>query len=387
MSVYQGPGLPDSSYPGAASPLVQLRVSLPSYQAQLPLFSRSSPTIKTAPGKATELSTDRLFIVFFHERVILFILAESSCYANLATHFLVILFDFQKTKCQELVWLFLAVRDVKVDCLSCVSGGGYTGTAYLDWKYRHEKKDDPKWHQEFFNYMRSRAGYFCNWKNPIVAIFDSLLIIALIALVSAVIPIIIWMSFACPVAYVVDYLVGDLLRAEGCVGDLAGNQTAFEATHHHDCSVEGNAYRKVVLFASLLAVAVLSFMLKNFITQGKALFKFISISALTILALLFFPWAIHAFLEGTPVWAQVLILVLAALIWFSFPLFRQQASLIMVLYAYAFIIHSRVYGHSLLGLDYSEYGFDILVWVSAIVLTLIPYIGSIQQRLMHVFNR
>ena len=278
-------------------------------------------------------------------------------------------------------------REAKIDCLSCVSGGGYTGTAYLDWKYRHENKDDPKWHQAFFNYMRSRAGYFCNWQNPIAAVVDSLLIIALISLVSLIIPTIIWLSNACPVAYVVDFLVGDLLRAEGCVGGLAGNETVYEAMHSEECEVEGDAYRKVVLFASLLAIAVLGFALKDLTSQGKGLFRFVSISALTILALLFFPWAIHAFLEGTPVWAQAMILVIAAIIWFSFPVFRQQASMIMVLYVYAFIIHVRVYKHSLLGLEYSEYTFNILVLVSAIVLALVPYIGSIQQRLMHVFNR
>ena len=30
--------------------------------------------------------------------------------------------------------------NAKVDYLSCVSGGGYTGTSFLDWKYRKEKK-------------------------------------------------------------------------------------------------------------------------------------------------------------------------------------------------------------------------------------------------------
>ena len=281
----------------------------------------------------------------------------------------------------------LLQREVKVNYLSCVSGGGYTGTAYLDWKYRHDKEDNPKWHQEFFNYMRARAGYFCNWQSPITAVFDSFLIIALLILVSIIIPILVWLPVACPVAYLIDFLVGDLLRAEGCTESLAGNQTAFEDVHDQNCSVEGNAYRKVVLFASLLAVTVLSFILQNITTHVKGLFRFISMSALTILALLFFPWAIHAFLEGTPLWAQSLILVFAALIWFSIPVFRQQASLIMVVYAYSFIIHTRVYRHSLLGLDYSEYNFDMLVWVSGILLALVPYLGAIQQRLMHVFNR
>ena len=33
----------------------------------------------------------------------------------------------------------LLENEVEVDYLSCVSGGGYTGTAYLDWKYHEEK--------------------------------------------------------------------------------------------------------------------------------------------------------------------------------------------------------------------------------------------------------
>ena len=29
----------------------------------------------------------------------------------------------------------LLQKNVKIDFLSCVSGGGYTGSAYVDWKY------------------------------------------------------------------------------------------------------------------------------------------------------------------------------------------------------------------------------------------------------------
>ena len=235
--------------------------------------------------------------------------------------------------------------------------------------------------------MRARAGYFCNWQSPLTAVFDSFLIIALLILVSFIIPILIWMTVACPMAYLIDFLFGDLLRSEGCTGNLAGNETAFEAVNGHECHVEGASYTKVVLFASLLAITVVSFILQNILKQGKSLLRFISISSLVILALLFFPWAIHVFLEGTPIWAQLLILVLAAIIWLSLPVFRLQASLIMVVYAYSFIIHTRVYKHSFLGLEYSEYNFVILVWVSGILLAFVPYLGSIQQRLMHVFYR
>ena len=278
----------------------------------------------------------------------------------------------------------LLQRDVKVNYLSCVSGGGYTGTAYLDWKYRHENTDDPKWHQEFFDNMRSRVGYICNWQKPLTAVFESLLLVVLIILVAVVSPVIMWMSFACPLAYAIDYLVGNLLRSEGCAEIVARNQTKSTSD---ECAVKGDAYRRIILFASFLIIGVLSFMLQRIMTHCKMLFKFISISSTTILALLVFPWAIHDFLEGTPAWVQVLILFLAAIVWFSTPVLRQQSSLVMVLYAYAFVIHTRVYRHSLFGYEYSPYHFNVLVWVSGISLCFVPFIGSIQQRLMHVYNR
>ena len=48
----------------------------------------------------------------------------------------------------------LLQRNTKIDYLSCVSGGGYTGSAYVDWKYRNNNVDEPKWHQEFFEHVR-----------------------------------------------------------------------------------------------------------------------------------------------------------------------------------------------------------------------------------------
>ena len=81
-----------------------------------------------------------------------------------------------------------------------------------------------------------------------------------------------------------------------------------------ECAVKSNAYRRISLFASLLITSVLSFFLQRIMRHCKRLFKLISISLMTILTLLVFSWAIHDFLDGTPAWAQVLILVLAGVI-------------------------------------------------------------------------
>ena len=56
----------------------------------------------------------------------------------------------------------------------------------------------------------------------------------LLILLSVIIPILIWIPVACPMAYLIDFPVGDLLRAEGCTGNLAGNDLAFEAENGHE---------------------------------------------------------------------------------------------------------------------------------------------------------
>lgn len=109
----------------------------------------------------------------------------------------------------------LLQKDVKIDYLSCVSGGGYTSTAYLDWKYRNGKKDDNEWHEEFFNHMRQSAGFICHCNKPLFqAILDFLAITLVILFVSILVPALNWLAFSYPLAFVVDWLFGDTLRKE-----------------------------------------------------------------------------------------------------------------------------------------------------------------------------
>ena len=70
----------------------------------------------------------------------------------------------------------LLQRSTKIDYLSCVSGGGYTGSAYLEWKYRNNKVDKPEWHQKFFEQMKKQSGLMCNWQKPLQGVVDTLVI-------------------------------------------------------------------------------------------------------------------------------------------------------------------------------------------------------------------
>ena len=105
----------------------------------------------------------------------------------------------------------LLQKEVQIDYLSCVSGGGCFGSAYVGWKYRHGKKDNKKWHQEYFNYLRENAGLVCNFQKPCRGFAEFVVICAMILFVSVIAPFILWGSYAYPLAFVIDYVFGDVL--------------------------------------------------------------------------------------------------------------------------------------------------------------------------------
>ncbi len=104
-------------------------------------------------------------------------------------------------------------KEIPVDYVSCVSGGGFTGSAYLEWKYRHDGKDDPEWHEEFFNQMRHNANTLCTWRNPFKGVCDSLFIVGMIFTIGILVPLLLWVPMAFPAAYLVDYFFGKYMLA------------------------------------------------------------------------------------------------------------------------------------------------------------------------------
>ncbi|XP_078369692.1 uncharacterized protein LOC144653543 [Oculina patagonica] len=297
----------------------------------------------------------------------------------------------------------LLQRNTKIDYLSCVSGGGYTGTAYLDWKYRHGKKDDPKWHQEFFDYMRERAGLMCNWQKPLQGIFDTFVLIFLILLVSVVMPMIVWGSYVLPLAYAVDFIFGDLLRAEDpCDKDdptqPSQNVTrsappkgpvAMERRGRPGCKLEAGseAYQRLVLFATSAALFIIFYFLAKKIKKFRAELYFISAFCGLIFAFTFIPYYIYYFFDRTPLWAQLLVVVFSIVVWIFFPVLRRRSSFVVVVYLYSYAVYWKVYESEIFGVEYSDYLFYRLLFGFGIVLWFVPMLGAIQQRLVHLFNR
>lgn len=291
----------------------------------------------------------------------------------------------------------LLQRSTKIDYLSCVSGGGYTGTAYLDWKYRHGKKDDPKWHQEFFDHMRENAGLMCNWRSPVYGILDTIILISLMLLVSVIMPCIVWGSYILPVAYAIDFIFGDLLRAGDECDELpttpppnpGANISSQARLGGPPCKFKrgSEAYQRIILFVALAVLFVTFYLLAKKVKKFRDELYFISAFCGITLAFTFIPYFIFYFFDRTPFWAQLLILVFSIVVWLFFPVLRGRSSFVVVIYLYSYAVYWKVYEASVFGVEYSDYLFYRLFFGFAIVLWFVPGLGALQQRLVHLFNR
>ena len=297
----------------------------------------------------------------------------------------------------------LLQRKIVPDYLSCVSGGGYTGTAYLDWKYHNEQKDDPLWHKEFFDHMRKKAGYFCDWQNPLRGIVDTISSIIVVLFCSIFLSCVNWFGFAFPSAYFIDYFFGDLLRDPFTCPDVkTHNFTSSQIAQNSEVSqlfgmseqIEcvpkfgPGMYFSLMLFAFLFILFLLFYVIKGAVGPSlKPIAKiFFNLTGFTF-AMVFFPWFIEEYIIVTPMWLNALILVLSIFLWLGLPPLRDKAALAMVIYIYAYAVKWRVYKTNVLYVAYDEFRFFVLLWISAVLIWMNPFFVFLQKHLLHAFNR
>ena len=283
----------------------------------------------------------------------------------------------------------LLQKNVRIDYLSCVSGGGFTGTAYLDWKYRHGKKDNKIWHQEFFDHMRESAGLICHFQKPCRAVLEFVAVFALLLFVTLLAPFLLWSPYAFPLAYIIDFVFGSILRGGSlpCPEVLRNNPNITLEQCQQDRRASDLMERRFALFAIPVFVAFISYAIKGFVQRGKGVFSFIAINCITFFGLVFLPWFIHEFLRSLPNWIKILIILPTFFIWISFPLVRKYATLMIVVYFYSFVIHIRVYQNNTFGIEYDDKDFNLLMGVSTLLMWISPLIGTIQQSIGHMYAR
>lgn len=296
----------------------------------------------------------------------------------------------------------LLQKGIIPDYLSCVSGGGYIGSAYMDWKYRNEQRDDPKWHKEFFEHCR-RAGIWCSWQNPLQGVFDTLIILSLSFFVAIILPCFNWFGFAFPTAYIIDYFFGDLLRDPFTCPDVkTHNFTSAEIAENSEVSELFNMTQQIecvpkfgpemyftfMTFAFLFILFLLFFVIKK--VAGPYLKPFANfLFNLTgfVFAMVFLPWLIEEYIVVTPLWINALILILSIFLWLGIPPLRDKASLAIIVYLYAYAVKWRVYKTAVLSVEYSHARFDVLMWIPGILIWINPFLGVFQRNALHAYNR
>ena len=290
----------------------------------------------------------------------------------------------------------LLQKKVPLEYISCVSGGGYTGTAYLEWKYRHGGVDHPEWHERFFNHMRRNASAQCNWRNPFIGILDTIGVLILITTVVFIMPALIWIPVAFPLAYLIDYFFGNAMRMGFiCRGDKYFNTTIVITYNKTDPSsmncfqVKGRDIGfQITFYAAFLIAIVLSYGIsKGAGTQLRYLFRLAAGVLSFILAFTFLPWFFEVFLTVVPDWIKIIVFFLGALLWMGIPPMRSTASWSLLLYSYSYVIKFEVFRNPVLGIQYNQQSFTIVTWAATGLFLFAPFFKIFQQSCIHSFYR
>ena len=275
-------------------------------------------------------------------------------------------------------------RDVKVDYVSCVSGGNFGAAAYLDWKYRHNQQDDHKWHKEFFEYMRSRVGYICNWERPFQGAVETIILVLLLITVNLIIPCIVYSVGAFTAAYIIDYVFGAIMRKGFKCIDVPLNSTGSavnsSATERHcrpEFAISDPEVREQFVLFVLFSITTIVFHCIKLVAPIKlrSCARYFQVLTGLVFAFTFVPWLIQQFVEVLPSWLNTLVIVLSVFFWLGFPPLRKKASLALVFYFYAFVVKWRVYQTKVIGIAYDERLFYTLLLVSGGIIWISPYFG------------
>ncbi|XP_028397715.1 uncharacterized protein LOC114521456 isoform X2 [Dendronephthya gigantea] len=304
----------------------------------------------------------------------------------------------------------LLEKSVNIDYLSCVSGGGFCGASYLDWKFRHDGIDDPKWHEQFFKNMRKRCGIVCDWTNPFRGILDTVVLISLLFFVVAVVPVLNVAAPCLPIAFVVDFLVGEILRQGFICPDsetkLFNSSKTFERnpglnetvikisnmSGSNECVpfVNEGMYFTYILFTVLLLATAFFYIFTTMLDPNGFLYskvKFIFFAFLISFAFTFTPWLIEEYISVIPRSVSIGLLVFAILLWVCIPYMRDKIFWAILIYVYSYVIKWRVYKTNIVGIEYHEHSFNVMLWLSAILLWITPYVYAIQRVSVQTFSR
>ena len=286
----------------------------------------------------------------------------------------------------------LLQKKVTIDYLSSVSGGGYAAASYMEWKYRNGKKDDPAWHKEYFENFRKHINPLCDCFNPLRGIVDGIIVIFLLIFLSIGLTLMRAFAFVMPIAFVVDSMVGNILRDQFTCHEENVNRTIQGIPKDELlklCIPKFGPNMEVMfqLTFSWLAAFVLSFYLSTIVRRRtpKYVFKFFYQLTGFGTAMIFLPWFLELYSSFTPSWARQFLIGAVLVIWLFFPSLREKAFFALGILVYAYCVKWTIFKTSLASVEYTDDLYWKLVWASAVLMWLHPYLGVLQMYGAHYF--
>ena len=234
---------------------------------------------------------------------------------------------------------------------------------------------------DFFDQMRKNAGYICNWQK--CGCWDCLILTALLMLVTLIVPVVGWGSFACPIAFLVKFLYGHFLDGTLCRRE-ADSIDCKERTYFFFFS-----FVTFVLFHLLERLIDCCEKKENYLEmqKPKVLTNICQLISGASFVFTFFPWFINDFLQYTYLWVRLAIVVLTGAFWLFVPLLRKYSSLVILIYAYSYVVYWHLYERELFSIKYTEKRFRYGMIASLVMLAVFSVLGDVSLRLVHIYNR
>ncbi|XP_048585480.1 uncharacterized protein LOC116617811 [Nematostella vectensis] len=296
--------------------------------------------------------------------------------------------------------------------LSCVSGGGYTGSAFLEWYADHvslkpeDSDQSVEWQKEFFENMHKNAGYMCNFEEScITGLGHLLLFVMIILLVNIVLSSAVWFPYAVPLAYAIDFVFGSILREKlTCPSPIS----TYNYTNSEEIPVLGlEAYSRckppisrVLLFTLTVFFSLLFYLFSRLnsifphrITKSmcftyKGIWRLASVICGLIFLLTAIPWFMESSMQRAPLWIKLVVILACLILPFFLPIIRNYAGLFLLFLVYSEIVAWRVYKNAAFGIVvYSDQVFFWVLFASAVLILLSPLAGAMQQSAVNLHNR
>ena len=266
-----------------------------------------------------------------------------------------------------------------------------------------EGEGERDWHEEFFNHMKDRSGYICDWTGFWKGVFDTFFFMSLVTIVLLVLPGIQWFAYAYPVAVMIDLFgIGSLMRkAADCDAVLERqremNESAVPGKDVIDRCLNRSPKRDIallfsVLFACFVVLYAVTSSAKKFFFKHPCLRSFLLLveySTGSVLIFTFIPFTIYDFFVKVSVLTKVMVGILAMIVWVTIPFLRRKVSYVLIVYMYSFVIYWKVFRVDLpvFFIKHEDRHSHWLLFASGVALLIFPFTTTLKEQLVFVYNR